>query len=133
MMQVRHAVKESPVHGLGLFATEPVKAGTVLWRYIAPQDYRLDAYSASAEQLHYGYINPRRPHELVNCGGKARFWNFAPAGTEPNSIEAHVDDSGEAVIIAAHDIAMGEEFLIDPATDADAGRKLNPFTAAPAA
>jgi SET domain-containing protein len=130
MMRVPIAVRASGIHGLGLFATRPIAAGTVLWRFQAPDDYRVDVYTASDEQLHYGYVNPRRPHELVICGGKARYWNFPKEGQTPNAIEGPVDSSGEAVIVAARDIAAGEELLIDLASDADAGRKLKPANAA---
>jgi SET domain-containing protein len=130
MMRVPIVVKASGIHGLGIFAVRAIGAGTVLWRFQAPDDYRLDLYTASDEQLHYGYVNPRRPHELVVVGGKARYWNFPRAGQAPNAVEGTVDSSGEATIVAARDIAAGEELLIDQASDADAGRKLNPAHAA---
>lgn len=130
MMRVPIAVRASGIHGLGIFTTRPIAAGTVLWRFQSPDDYRVDLYTASDEQLHYGYVNPRRPHDLVICGGKARYWNFPRPGQAANCIEAAVDSSGEAVIVAARDIAAGEELLIDQASDADAGRKLNPAHAA---
>jgi SET domain-containing protein len=130
MMRVPITVRASGIHGLGLFTVRPIAAGTTLWRFTSPEDYRVDVYTASDEQLHYGYINPRRPHDLVICGGKARYWNFPRAGEPANSIEGLVDSSGEAVIVAARDIAAGEELLIDPASDADAARKLKPAHAA---
>lgn len=126
MMRVPITVRASGIHGLGIFANHAIAAGTVLWRFQHPDDYRLDLYTASDEQLHYGYVNPRRPHDLVICGGKARYWNFPPAGQAPNAVEGPVDSSGEATIVASRDIAAGEELLIDPASDLDATRKLMP-------
>lgn len=125
MLQIKTTFRPSQVHGRGLFLEEPVRAGTVLWAYDPAGDYRLDAYTASGAQLHHGYINPRRPHDLVVCGDAARWWNFPPAGEPANSIEGYLDAHGEAVIVAARDLAAGEELLIETGSDADAPRKLN--------
>lgn len=131
MMRVPIVVRASGVHGLGIFPTRPIAAGTTLWLFQPPEDYRVDLYTASDEQLHYGYVNPRRPHDLVICNGKARYWNFPKAGQMANAIEAPVlCENGEAVIVAARDIAAHEELLIDQASDADAARKLKPANAA---
>lgn len=130
MMRVPIGVRFSDVHGLGIFALKPIRAGTLLWRFQAPDDYRIALNVASDEQKHFGYVNPRRPNELVVCGRHARYWNFPPAGTPANSIEGAVDASGEATIVAARDIIAGEELLIETASDADAARKLKSATAA---
>ncbi len=130
MLKISAHVAPSIVHGTGLFARKPIKAGTVLWAFKPRKDHRRPLSAARDVDLHFGYINPRRSTEFVICGDIARWWNFAPAGIEPNSIEGAIDRHGEGLIIAARDIAANEELLIDPATDADAARKLTPAKAA---
>jgi len=124
-MQVPVAVRASGVHGLGLFAMQPIRAGSVLWAY-DNGDTRIPIAAATDEQKHFGYVNPRNPDRLVVCGDHARYWNFPPDGVEPNAIEGWLTEDAEAVITAARNIVTGEELLIAKETDADAGRKLTP-------
>lgn len=130
MLKITAHVAPSPVHGQGLFAAEPIAAGTVLWRYVPGVDSYIRVDRASPVEFHFGCINPRNPALLMRCGDRACYWNFPPEGTAPNCVEGPLDRYGEALIVAARDIAAGEELLIDPATDADAHRKLNHSQAA---
>ncbi len=52
MMMVDTEIRQSPIHGLGVFLKEPVKAGTLLWRF----DPRVDRVYAEDE------INALPPH-----------------------------------------------------------------------
>jgi len=126
MLRVKCRKAPSPIHGHGLFLEQPVSAGTVLYCFDPSIDARLDAYTASAEMLHFGYINPRRPHEVVICGDLARWWNFPAEGTAANSIESDLILHDERAIVAARDLAAGEELTICLSSDADAHRKLQP-------
>jgi len=41
MMLIKTRIYPSRIHGLGLFAVETVPAGSVIWRYRNPPDYRI--------------------------------------------------------------------------------------------
>ena len=38
MLRINTYISESVIHGIGLFAAEPVSAGTVIWRFDPPFD-----------------------------------------------------------------------------------------------
>ncbi len=125
MMQVAASVRRSRVHGLGLFAEQPIAKGSILWRY-DNGDRRVPLATATDEQKHFGYVNPRLPDFLVVCGDHSCYWNFPLASEPANAGEGWDDGSGEAVIIALNPISAGDELLIATTTDADAARKLSP-------
>lgn len=134
MMKVAVVVKQSPVHGLGLFAVDAISAGTELFRFVAHQpngsiptdcDFKVPLEKTDDEEKHFGWICPRTPDMLSICGDHARYWNFSPLHVAPNAIAQGFDEHGEDIIVAARDIEAGEELLLDMATDLDASRKLN--------
>lgn len=110
MLLVPTHIKASPIHGLGLFASAPIAAGTVWWVF----DRRVDRLFTDSQigdlpepmrqhLVHYGYR--LRSGGVVHCGDDARFVNHADT---PNSREG---DGGCS--IAARDIAAGEEITED--------------------
>lgn len=110
MLLVPTRIEASPIHGLGLFATAPIPAGTVWWRF----DGRVDREYSDAEiealpepmqrhLVHYAYR--LRSGVVIHCGDNARFVNHADT---PNSREGEGGCS-----IAARDIAAGEEITED--------------------
>jgi SET domain-containing protein len=114
-------VKESNVHGMGLFAKHDVPKGTELWAF-GEADSRIPVSEATDEVMHYGYINPENPNFVVVCGDVSRFWNFGLNGS--NSGPSRKKRGGESVIVALLDIKSGEELLISTESDFDALRKL---------
>jgi SET domain-containing protein len=121
MLKVKAYVADSPVHGMGLFAAEPIGFGTVVWEF-EPPDSRIPLFGALPIDLHYGYINPLNPDYIVKCGDHAKFWNFA---TSPNCDEGTPPTAKtESVIIAIRDIRKDEELTISLHSDADSWRKM---------
>lgn len=115
MLRVPTRLQPSAIHGLGIFATEPIQAGTVVWDFDAPVDQRismklvatLPAYAQRFLSV-YGY---REGDDVVLCGDDARFMN--------HSKRANCTSVGGATV-AARDIEAGEELLDDYETfDAD--------------
>ncbi len=113
MMMVDTEVRQSPIHGLGVFLKVPVKAGTLLWRF----DPRVDRVYVEDE------INALPPHMqdylriystwheptglYVLCGDNGRYVNHSAT---PNSISAAPcfgDDH------AAVDLSAGAEMTSD--------------------
>jgi len=101
----------SPIHGIGLFADEPIAAGTVIWRFhpkwdVAFTEEELAALPApSREQVdRYGYFEEGLG-AYVLCGDDARFINHSatPNTTYGTEIET----------FAVRAIAVGEEITYD--------------------
>lgn len=115
MLLVRCYIDRSIIHGLGLFAVEPIPANTAVWRFTPGFDLDLDLEVLEQQPpdfrerlLHYGYIDARLSRYILCCDD-ARFINHSD---EPNlKSDMNVDRYG--VDIATRDIQAGEELTID--------------------
>lgn len=103
MMLVRAKIGPSSVHGLGLFATQRIPAGTKVWEFTPGFDVVLDEESvshlseAAREQfLHYAYLS-KESGKWVLCSDDARFINHSedsnttcivPGGTSRTRLSA---------------------------------------------
>jgi SET domain-containing protein len=121
MILVDVEVKESPIHGKGLFSKSKIVKGSKLWEF-APPDFRIPLKSASEKDLHFGYINPDNPDFVVVCADHSKYWNFGLDGS--NCGPSQKKHLGEYVIVALEDIKAGAELLISVNSDRDASRKL---------
>jgi SET domain-containing protein len=115
MLLVRTRLERSSIHGLGVFAAEPIAAGTEVWRFTPGFD--LEAHPEllarqperfREQLLHYGYID-RRLKLFILCCDDARYLNHSET---PNigpdyALERH------GVDIALRDIREGEELTVD--------------------
>lgn len=123
MLTKQVEVKVSRIHGMGVFTPSRIAKGEVIWLFSPYVDSRIPLDEADGEAMHYGYVNPARPDELVVCGDDAKWWNFAH---EANCGELFQPTRAvEAPIVALRDILAGEELTITTSSDADAHRKLN--------
>lgn len=110
MLTVRHRVGPSRIHGLGVFAMEPVPAGTIVWRYDPVFDVEISEDAARrlprdlAEVLyhHAEYLPQLKAYRLGNDADI--FMNHS--GT-PSLI-----DSGNEMM-ASHDLNIGDELTCD--------------------
>jgi hypothetical protein len=126
MLLVKTRIGPSPIHGIGLFAAEFIKAGTPIWVFHQgfDQKYEMSAIdslppSCRDQILNYGYVNPRTGL-LVLCMDDARFFNHSD---DPTTCET--DAGEEGMTIASRDIQEGEEITYDYfENDADGPRKL---------
>ena len=112
MLQVSTFIAASAIEGVGVFAAEPIRKGTMIWR----SDERFDLFVPMAEyraaprflrQLfeRYAYPSPDRPGFLVYEVDNGRFMNHAE---RPNT-----DFSQYGGATATRDIAAGEEITCD--------------------
>jgi SET domain-containing protein len=110
MLLVKTYLAASTVHGIGLFAAEPIAEGTVLWRF----DPRIDRRFTKAERddlpepaarfvATYCYPEFVSSETYLLDGDHARFMNHSAT---PNT-DCSVDT------VATRDIAAGEELLCD--------------------
>lgn len=112
MLLVKTCLAPSDVHGIGLFAAEPIPKGTVIWRYDERIDrcftrQELDALPELTREFvdTYGYPDGSGDGTFQLDGDNARFMN--------HSEQANTDSSGGDGTIATRDIAVGEEILSD--------------------
>lgn len=115
MLHIKTEIRASAVHGLGLFASEPVSAGQIVWQFTPGFD--LDVHPHALEQLgpleretllHYGYVDSQL-NRYILCCDNARFINHSDA---PNIASDRSQDP-LGIDRALRDIAAGEEITID--------------------
>jgi uncharacterized protein len=114
MLLVKTFLKQSAIHGIGLFAAEDIARGTVVWRLDRAIDVELTEAQIEAlappsrEQIvKYTYLDIVR-RSYVLCGDDARFLNHDDA---PNCLD-YPDDQG-GTTVASRDIRAGEELTSD--------------------
>ena len=109
MMRVPVRLAQSKIHGLGLFAAEPIPSGTVVWDFDAPIDQVIPVKDLPSYQpwvrkyiAVYGY---REGERIVLCGDDARYFNHSKT---PNCRSGHGTQT-----LALRDIERGEELTDD--------------------
>jgi SET domain-containing protein len=128
MLLVKTRLGQSQIEGIGLFAAEPIKAGTVTWRFLEGYDQLFSAEQIAGLPMvareaieTYTYLH-RQGGLYVYCLDNARFMNHAD---DPNTAGVHVDGAIEGYDIATRDIAEGEELTCDYRLfDGNYGKKL---------
>jgi SET domain-containing protein len=122
MMMVGTELRASPIHGIGVFVTERVRAGDIVWRF----DSRIDRVFAGDEldempdelrQFLRTYSTLHRELNLwVLCGDNGRHFNHSDTPNTRSLGIAFGDD------VAAQDIEPGTELTSDYRTICDAMR-----------
>lgn len=115
MLLVRTVVKESAIHGLGVFAVEPIRRGEAVWAYEPSLDRiipvaALDAYPDHVVEYLETYCEYFPELDvLVLSGDNDRYTNHAD---DPNTVVV-LPNVPEARMVAVRDIAAGEEITCD--------------------
>jgi SET domain-containing protein len=105
MLLIHTQLKPSKIHGLGVFTLRAVPAGTCVWMYKEPLDYRIPSNSDlfppwDKHVPHFGY-QPRGKDYYEIPGDMAMFINHS---STPNlRIEANGD------MVTVRELIMGEE------------------------
>ncbi len=116
MLLVRHSLKKSKVHGLGVFASEPIPKGTVIWRFTPGFDLKFTRRQilslpegVQSYLCMYGWKgkNSKRYCVALDAG---KHINHSET---PNCRSEYVDGEDEVITIALKDIRVGEEILED--------------------
>lgn len=112
MLLVKTKIGPSKIEDTGLFAAEPIKAGTKMWVLEPKLDISLSKEeiaslsSAAQEQFYrYAYLDKVTKKYLL-CGDDARFLNHSET---PNCDESKEYDSTYAM----RDIDVNEELTVD--------------------
>jgi hypothetical protein len=122
MMMVRTELRPSAIHGIGVFLTEPVRRGQLIWRF----DSRLDRTFSDAEindmpdilqEFMRTYSTLRADLKLwVLCGDTGRHFNHSD---DPNTRSLGIAFGDD---VAASDLPAGTELTSDYRTICDAMR-----------
>ena len=82
MLRVRTELKNSSIHGIGIFSTEFIQKGTVTWRYEDDCERRYSKYDLPFMPpvfreylMKYSYVDSEGFRVL--CGDNARFENHS--------------------------------------------------------
>ena len=107
MLVVKTYIDKSPIHGIGLFAAEPITKGTVIWELrkdfdsIITQEQFKNLPKLTQDFItHYSYFHKNLKCHIL-CSDNARFYNKSET---PNC-----GGEGDDITVALKDIAQGEE------------------------
>ena len=122
MMMVETELRASPIHGIGVFVTEPVRAGQLIWRFDSRIDrvFSGDELDEMPEQLRRFLHTYSTWHSDLNlwvlCGDNGRHFNHSETPNTRSLGIAFGDD------VAAVDMEPGTELTSDYRTICDAMR-----------
>ena len=114
MMQCAYEVRDSSIAGKGLFATEPIAKGSLLWKYsdesvrtfTSAEELRAHFATLSRDEivefLEHAYCWEGKVCEILDDG---KYWNHSKS---PNTGLLPEDENSS---FALRDIAPGEELL----------------------
>lgn len=114
MMLVKTFLANSDVHGIGLFAAEPIASGTKIWEFMEGLDVVVDAALLTSTKepvqsfiARYSYPHHTLPDKIIIDGDHGRFMNHSKT---PNTDFKNISQmQGHAT----RDIAVGEEITCD--------------------
>jgi SET domain-containing protein len=111
MMLINTRVGPSKIHGMGLFATEPVPAGTPIWRFLegfdhdfSPAQFAALPSLARAHTRWFCFVSRQNGHVILS-GDHACFINHSQNAN--TGALAHA--ASPVTTVAFRDIAAGEE------------------------
>lgn len=119
MMAVETELRQSPIHGIGIFLLEPVRAGELIWRFDSRIDrvYTEDEIETLPEHMKRFLRTFSTWHEAtklwVLCGDNGRHFNHSDTPNTRSNAISFGDDH------AAFDLAVGTELTSDYAQICD--------------
>ena len=122
MLMVETELRASPIHGVGVFITERVQAGDLIWRFDSRidrvfSDQELGEMPEQLQQFLRTYSTFHRELNLwVLCGDNGRHFNHSDTPNTRSLGIAFGDD------VAAEDLEPGTELTSDYRTICDAMR-----------
>ena len=110
------SVRQSDIHGHGVYATRRIKKGTRIIEYTGERipDENIEDDNGSSHTFYFALSNGKVIDPAVNGGNDARWINHS---CEPNC-EA-IEDRNRVFIYAIRDIQPGEELFYDYSLQVD--------------
>lgn len=119
MLLIKTYLKKSPIHGVGVFASEFIKKGTIIWRFddFLDQKISLTYYHLLPEIQkifinHYGYLSIFSQKYII-CLDDARYMNHS---NSPNTEGKYDSSNPEGYDVATRDIFPDQEITCDYTT-----------------
>jgi SET domain-containing protein len=116
MMLVRTYIATSAIHGLGVFAAEPIKKNSIVWRFDTELSVVIEPETLNTFPLHirdwlnhHSFCHPSEPKNLIVECDDGRFMNHFD---KPN-----LDMSSILNGIALRDIGIDEELTYNYADE----------------
>lgn len=116
MLKVKHQVKESDIHGLGLFALEFIPKGTIVWEFndkidakITEDEFKKLSLEEQKNIIHYDYKD-KRLNLYVVSGDSSVYINSSDS---PNLSSHYENETDIGYSFANRDINIGEEITED--------------------
>lgn len=112
MIHINYKIATSPIHGIGLFTDQDIKAGDLIYTPssldvdISSDQFEKLSDSEKCEVMYYGYFNEYTNNYHVAFDA-IRILNHAPQGI------ASVTQTPMMIMTALRDIKKGEELLQD--------------------
>lgn len=112
MLCVKTKIKESKIHGIGLFADEFIKKGTVIWRFTPGFDIKFtEEQILSFPDLVQIYLSKytwksKKSGLYCFCTDDGKFFNHSD---EQNCFSEYLDNEDESQVFAIRDIEIDEE------------------------
>jgi len=115
MLLVKTKVKESKIHGKGLFADQNIKKGQIIWKFNPLIDRKIPRKKLAKLPIfvqryikYYSYLNNK--DEFVLCGDGARYINHSDNPNTKDIVTFWDKLLGrEGISVAARDIKKGKE------------------------
>jgi len=123
MLLIKTAVRLSSIHGLGVFAAEPIRKEQPVWVYHPTVDSKINrnefekfTESRKATVSHFAHQNEQG--QWILCGDGALFFNHSDTpNCEVRYSDRDYPDAREGVIRALKDISVGEELTLNYLSD----------------
>jgi len=130
-MYVKTKLLPSAIHGLGVFADQPIRKGGVIWRFTPTFDQKLAPHQIlelpKAAQIYlatYAYLSEKTRLYILPADN-GRYFNHS---TYPNARSEYEPTEEEVVTRAIRDIRLGEEITDDYSSFEDAENTDNILT-----
>jgi SET domain-containing protein len=112
MLMVKTTIRESKIHGIGLFAEEFISKGTVVWRFTRGFDLKFSredilSFPVVLQLYLYTYCWRSKKSGLY-CFSSDNGKHFNHSD-KPNCLSEYRDGEEEVITTAVRDIQIGEE------------------------
>ncbi len=113
-MLVKTKIKESSVHGIGLFADQHIPKGTEIWQFTPGFDQKFTreqilSFPDLLQIYMYNYSwRSKKTRLYCFSADNGKYFNHSDT---PNVLSEYRDGEDEVAVIALRDIKIGEELL----------------------
>ena len=114
MLLIKTKIRESKIHGIGLFADEFIPKGTEIWKFTPGFDQKFTreqilSFPDLLQIYIYKYSWRSKKSKLyIFSADNGKYFNHSD---NPNALSEYRDDEEEVVTVATKDIEIGEEIL----------------------